>query len=179
MYISWGGVRNIWCALCFSCHWLQPLLLLQRPALCCYLVLGYFWILVPWCRSVQALLLLSISCQGMWGILRTSAPKQSSWRSAPLPFTWLSNSGHGYVLLLNRKKMLKYSSVTLFSLLFQFEEVYLETKEQYDKLIKGKNPDTRGLVLQNNCPAYLNLWVENSLFKPVETSGCTPCIVQY
>lgn len=49
--------------------------------------------------------------------------------------------------------MFKYSSVTQFSLLFQFEEVYLETKEQYDKLIKGKNPDTWDLVLQNNCPA--------------------------
>lgn len=38
--------------------------------------------------------------------------------------------------------MFKHSSVTLLSLLFQFEEVYLETKEQYDKLIKGKNLDT-------------------------------------
>lgn len=31
---------------------------------------------VHWCRSVQALLLLPISCQGVWGILGTSAPKQ-------------------------------------------------------------------------------------------------------
>lgn len=50
------------------------------------------------------------------------------------------------------EETLKYSHVMFFSLLFQFEENFVETKEQLEKLIKGKNMIPEALSVKKIAP---------------------------
>lgn len=148
--MPWDGVRNSWFTLCFPLHWLQPVFLLWMSVLCFYPHLGYFWI-----SALRQKWPGPSAPPQLWGCVgdpQDTCGQTAQLKIQPIIFclvrlfcTWLCAVAY-------RRKMFKYSNVTLFSLLFQFEEIFLETRQQYEKLIKGKNLDAWGSVPQKIAP---------------------------
>uniref|UniRef100_A0A493T4D4 Glutathione S-transferase n=1 Tax=Anas platyrhynchos platyrhynchos TaxID=8840 RepID=A0A493T4D4_ANAPP len=122
---------------------------------------GWCWLFLP-CASLGTGCNLYSSCRCLCSVstcaLIISAPVHSGRSGQALPLLLTEGMGgesSGHVQLKTQlivpglvglccswlhaltKETLKYSHVMFFSLLFQFEENFVETKEQLEKLIKG------------------------------------------
>lgn len=155
---SWGGVRKNWFTLCFPWHWLQPAL----PSRCLCLTSACTPIIsesVQPGRNGQVLLLLSSRGDG-WRVLRGFTVKQHIWSLNSSCFAWLDCSARGYVQSIGEKCQ---KHKELFSLLFQFEEIFLQTREQLLKLGQGKTVMLEALAIRKLLVfSYIKIYLNQS-----------------